>query len=170
MHLARPDIVAAFPDAPADAGFSYVVDSTKIANGTHKLGVVVTSNGGGVKLMSVTLVVDQAKDASAPQLTVDAPTAGQVVKGGITISGWAVDNVAVQGVTVAADGGPAFAAAFNVARPDIVAAFPWAPLMSGFTVSLDTRTLTNGPHTLTVTASDAAQNRQRQDVQITVAN
>lgn len=46
--ISRPDIPAVYPNASANAGFSYSLDTTRYANGPHVLNVRATDNSGNV--------------------------------------------------------------------------------------------------------------------------
>ena len=43
-HINRPDLPIAFPGAPADVGFQYMLDSTSFSNGSHDIVVKATDN------------------------------------------------------------------------------------------------------------------------------
>jgi Beta-propeller repeat/Bacterial Ig domain len=97
-----------------------------------------------------------------PSLTIDAPKAGAVVSGTITVSGWAIDNTsfigtAIQSVHVYVDGAFAGTATYGVARQDVCNVFPGRPGCPnvGFTFPLNTGTFTPGAHTIIVYASDS---------------
>jgi hypothetical protein len=56
---ARPDVASAYPHvAPPDSGWSYVLDTTKLANGAHSLTIRATDNAGNTAInapLSVTV-------------------------------------------------------------------------------------------------------------------
>jgi hypothetical protein len=103
-----------------------------------------TSSGGG-----------GGGDTTAPSVNVTAPTSGQTVNGTITVSATASDNTAVAGVQFQIDGA-------NAGSEDTSAPF---------SVSWASTGVSNGTHTVTAIARDAAGNRATSaGISITVAN
>lgn len=47
----RPDVAAAYPNAPANVGYSYSLDTTKYSNRGHVLNVRVTDGAGNVAVL-----------------------------------------------------------------------------------------------------------------------
>ena len=80
-------------------------------------------------------------DPTPPTVSITSPTQGQTVSGSITIAATASDNVGVTMVEVWIDSG--------TATPDTTSPYSW---------SLDTTKLSNGNHTATARAWDAAGN------------
>jgi hypothetical protein len=99
-------------------------------------------------------------DIFTPIGNVDAPAAGSTISGSnVQISGWAIDNVAVSTVAILIDGTLEGSVPFTIDRPDVVAAYPnLAPLLCGWTFPLDSKTLTNGIHVITVQVTDTSNN------------
>jgi Bacterial Ig domain/Right handed beta helix region len=93
-------------------------------------------------------------DTEPPTETIDHPSNGAKVSGTIKVMGAATDNVGVDTVDVAVDGG-AFAVATGTAS--------WAR-------SIDTTTLSNATHRITARATDAAGNTSSVQISIDVAN
>src|SRR5205823_1329170 len=81
-------------------------------------------------------------DTTPPSVSMTAPTAGTTVTGTITVSANASDNVGVGGVQFRRD-------AVNIGAEDLAAPF---------SVAWDTRTVSNGSHTINALARDAASN------------
>jgi Big-like domain-containing protein len=94
------------------------------------------------------------RDTKAPTVSVVAPANGATVSGTVTLSATASDNVGVAGVQFPVD---------NTALGAEDTAAPYS-------VSWDTTTATNGTHTLTARARDAAGNTTVSTVTVTVAN
>jgi hypothetical protein len=98
-------------------------------------------------------------DICAQLVSVDAPQPNATLSGSATLSGWAFDNVALSTVSVYVDRAPVGAATTGGSRPDVAAAYPHvAPPDSGWTLTLDTSKLTNGPHSIIVRATDTSNN------------
>ena len=102
--------------------------------------------------MSVTV---NNPDITAPTVSLTAPATGATVSGTVSLSATAADNVAVAGVQFLVDNTP-------LGAEDTTA--PYGP------VSWNTTTATNGTHTLTALARDAAGNTTTSTVTVTVAN
>jgi hypothetical protein len=113
---------------------------------------------------------DDGADVSAPRLAVDRPRSGTVVSGVINVTGWAYDNRGTAFVSMSINGVDFGPATLGVARPDVADVYADAPPDSGFGLALDTRRLTNGPHRLQVTATDAAGHRHDVEVEVDVMN
>jgi hypothetical protein len=53
----RPDVRDAWPGAPVNSGFAYNLDSKRLGNGTHRLGVRMADASGNVSRYSITVRV-----------------------------------------------------------------------------------------------------------------
>jgi hypothetical protein len=96
-----------------------------------------------------------AEDMTPPSVSITSPVARAKVSGTITVEANASDNVGVTGVQFTLDGA-------NLGAED-----PTAP----YTVSWNTATASNGDHTLSAVARDAANNRATAaGIAVTVSN
>jgi hypothetical protein len=98
----------------------------------YYMAVVPTGTGGGVP----------SSDTTAPTVSLTAPAAGATVSGVVAVSANAADNIAVAGVQFKLDGA-------NLGVEDTT---------SPYSLSWDSATISNGAHTLTAVARDAAGN------------
>jgi hypothetical protein len=91
---------------------------------------------------------------------VDSPAPNTIISGNnFVVAGWAFAKTAISAVDVSIDGTVKGTATLGVARPDVAAAFPQiAPADSGWNISLDTTTMTNGTHTITFHVVDSSNN------------
>jgi hypothetical protein len=111
-------------------------------------------------LVSVGLCLASALSAQ-PIGAIDEPTPGQTVSGVVRVSGFVLDFNALDRVEIFLDGGtvPVNNADINIPRPDVLLAFPnyvGSPTSQpGYLSSFYTRTLPNGPHSLTVKATSS---------------
>jgi hypothetical protein len=95
------------------------------------------------------------RDRTAPTVSLTAPSAGASVSGTVTVSATAGDNVGVTSVQFRLDGA-------NLGAADTTAPFA---------ISWNTTTASNGTHTLTARARDAAGNlRTSSSVTVSVSN
>ena len=97
-----------------------------------------------------------APDTTPPVVALTAPANGATVNGTLALMATATDNVAVTGVQFQLDGA-------NLAGTPNVAG-------STYTYSWNSKTVSNGPHTLTAIATDAAGNTASSSVSVTVNN
>ena len=124
-------------DTSAPYGSSW--DTTASANGSHTLTAVARDAAGNTTTSAaVTMTVDNSPPAAA----IASPAAGSIVAGAITVTANATDNIAVAGVQFRVDG--AALGAEDVTAP--------------FAAAWNTATASNGSHTLTAVARDAAGN------------
>jgi hypothetical protein len=94
------------------------------------------------------------RDTTPPTITIENPSASQVVQGSISVSGTASDNVGIAQVAIAFDGG-----AFSAANGD-----------ASWTDPMDTTALPDGSHSIMAKATDAAGNSTTSSVTVTVEN
>ncbi len=111
-----------------------------------------------------------ARDPLVPMMNLESPKNGATVSATVLVSGWAFDNVAAPRVEVLVDGLLVGAATYGMPRPDVDDAFHYGStsLLSGFSYSLDTRTLTPGPHQITARVIDGSQNTRIQTVTVQI--
>src|SRR5205814_788467 len=143
-----------------DTSSPYAVswDTTRTGNGSHTLSAVARDLL-GVRWTSdpVTVTVSNGPppDTTPPTVSITSPSSGSTVSGTITVTASAPDNVGVAGVEFLLDGANLGA---EVTRGPYSAAW-------------DTTTPSNGSHTLTAIARDAAGNATTSNaVTVTVAN
>ena len=119
------------------APYSMSWNTTTASNGPHSLTAVARDAAGNSTTSSaVAVTVDNAP----PAINITNPTAGAKLSGAVNVSANASDNIGVAGVQFRLDG-----VALGAEDTSAPYAVPW-----------DTRTATNGSHTLTAVARDAA--------------
>ena len=136
------------------APYSIPWDTRTSSNGTHTL-TAVARDLLGLSFTSNTVTVTVFNDTTAPAIAITSPTAGATLSGTTTINASASDNVGVAGVQFRLDG-------VNIGAEDTAAPYsiPW-----------NTATASNGAHSLTAIARDAAGNVSTSAaVAVTVAN
>lgn len=115
---------------------------------------VVVSNSAGTATSNMAMLTVTA-DTTPPTISITAPVAGATVSGTVTVSATAGDNVGVASVQFQLDG---------VNLGILKTASPYS-------ISWDTTTASNGSHTLTALAKDAAGNSATSSgVTVTVSN
>jgi hypothetical protein len=147
-------------DTTAPYGVTW--DTTGLPNGTHTLTAVARDAAGNSTTSgSISVTVNNPTppppDTTSPAVSVTAPAAGATVSGAsVAVSATASDNVGVASVQFRLDG------TTNIGAADTSA--PYA-------VTWDTRSLSNGTHTITAVARDAAGNATTSGpVSVTVNN
>lgn len=93
-------------------------------------------------------------DRTPPSIAIAAPAAGGVLKGTLSLTGSASDNVGVTRVAIAVDGGAYQAAAGS----------------TSWFATLDTATFADGLHSISARAADAAGNTATATVSVSFAN
>ncbi|MEM8962151.1 MAG: Ig-like domain-containing protein [Acidobacteriota bacterium] len=144
------------PACPA-VGIDGTFDTTGLANGAHTLRMSMTGANGLTHVFSRSFQVDNP----TPQGWVHVPAHHQTLAGSaVTVYGWALGAGGLDDRRVLVDGVPLDAVTFDLAWqgacdvnhdvPD-----PTCPLV-GWSATLDTTTLADGPHTMTLTGTDAS--------------
>ena len=134
--------------------YSIPWDSTKTSNGSHTLTAVGRSVL-GVRWTSNPVTVTVFNDTTPPTVSITAPANGATASGTTTVTASAADNVGVVGVQFRLDGA-------NLSAEDMAAPY---------SVAWNTTAASNGSHTLTAVARDAAGNTTTAAaVTVTVSN
>jgi hypothetical protein len=132
-------------------------NTTGAANGSHTIAAIARdAAGNSTRSATVTVTVNNAPpaDTTPPTVSITSPANGATVNGTVSVSANASDNVGVVGVQFQLDGA-------NLGAQDTSAPY---------SVSWNTTTASNGSHTLTATARDAAGNQTSAQVTVTVSN
>jgi hypothetical protein len=164
MGISRPDVCAAFPGRAGcpNVGYAYTLNTSTLSAGTHSITVVGVDTDPIPDSGSATV---QVQVGPSPTVMIDSPSAGSVVTGTINVSGWALDNstavgTAISSVQVSVDGVSVGNATYGNSRSDVCTVYPGRPNCPnvGYTFSLDTSTLAQGSHVITVSATDSDGN------------
>ena len=153
----RTDICALYPGGVGcpNVGWSAVIDTTQLADGTHTLDALATSRLGDHSAASASFTVANWSAADPMVMTIDRPASnGGAFTGVVGFGGWALDKSgSIAGVSMSVDGVPYGAASYGAERPDVCAFYPGVMPCPhvGWNVVLDTRLLPGGPHILAMT-------------------
>jgi hypothetical protein len=132
------------PNCP-NIGFAGMFDTTLLSDGTHTIKVVAVDSRNPYPLFTLLerrFTVDNiCDDTQAPSASIGSPTAGATVKGAVTVSANASDNVGVTKVEFFVDGA-------------LVATDATAP----YSFSWNTTSLADGNHSLQAKATDGCNN------------
>jgi uncharacterized protein (TIGR03437 family) len=165
FNLTRTDVCTALPGYPGcpNVGWNAAIDTTQLADGTHTLSVTANPNSGQSFTTSTTFSVANLGTAANPvRISIDSPANGSTVSGIAGVAGWAVsDNAAISNVQVLVDGVLKGTAVYGWSRPDVCTALgtrPGCPNV-GWGYVLNTTQLSDGTHTLAITATTASGER-----------
>jgi Bacterial Ig domain len=163
--ISRADVCVAYPGRSGcpNVGFTFSLNTSLLTPGSHTITVTATDSDGTPDSgsSSVTVTVSATPPTVPPTVYIDAPAAGSMVSGSVTVVGWAIDNnstvgTGISSVQVKVDGSVVGSATYGVSRPDVCVVYPGragCPNV-GYTFSLNTSSLSTGSHTITVTATD----------------
>ena len=128
------------------------VTDTALA-GPGLAGLARPSSYAGAVIFDDFAVTTANGDSLAPTVTIVSPAAGTTLSGTVAVQATATDNVGVVQTALEVDG--------EVRATGTIAPYQW---------NLDTTTIANGTHTITVLAYDAAGNIGAASVTVTVQN
>jgi hypothetical protein len=126
------------------APYSRTWDSLTVGNGTHSLTAVARDAAGNTRTSAAATITvnNTSADSQAPTVSLTAPASGATVSGAVTVSASASDNVGVVGVQFRLDG----------------SALGSEDLTAPYSITWTTTGSSNGTHSLTAVARDAAGN------------
>lgn len=162
MNLPRIDIEQAYPDWPgihnARPGFITGFLASRFTDGPHTVEIRAYTADGithaiGRRTININNTINQP-----PFGFVDIPDGSGVynVSGAFPVSGWAADTDGIQRIEVLIDQGIQQGAIYGDPRPDVGQTFPdfSGATFSGWVANVDSTTIQNGVHLLTVRAVD----------------
>lgn len=142
------DVYVSYPGCP-NVGWSYSLDTSSLTNGWHWLRVAVTTTDGRRTLQDQTFYTSNQFSSA---VDIDSPANGSAYSGAQIFGGWMIDNYQpVSAVKVFIDGAWIGNAGTGGYRPDACSAngggvgCPYV----GWSIYVDTTTVTNGLHALT---------------------
>jgi hypothetical protein len=128
--------------------------NTGLASGTYFYVVTAQDVAGNVSPPSIETLVVVLADTTPPTVAITSPEALATVTGSVSVAATASDDIGVAGVQFQLDGQPL--GAERTSPP--------------YSVTWNTTTTANGPHTLTAVARDAAGNQSEASVDVDVSN
>ena len=110
-------------------------------------------------LLAITLAAVASATQAAPRLQLESPMANDIDSGIVNVIGWSTDDqagVAITSVTMSIDGKAEKEIAYGADRPDVENNFPDDDdaLSSGYAHTINTKNLSNGAHSVTVTSTN----------------
>ena len=157
----RPDVCRGYPSGVGcpNVGWTFSFDTSALTNGPHILEADATSSTGEHGTVQASFIASNSYAGNPITVSIDQPASDASAYEGLAqFSGWAVDlSAAITTVSISIDGVPYSAAQYGVARADICAVYSTAPGCPnvGWSALVDTTHLTDGVHTLGVTATAA---------------
>jgi N-acetylmuramoyl-L-alanine amidase len=169
----RPDVCAVFPaalDCP-NVGWSLQLDTTQFPDGPHTLKVVGYSLSYGTGFASVPITISNFASPDPMHLVIDS--AGGALSGVANLRGWAVsDDAAIATVAVSVDGAVLGNASYGDSRNDVCEVYQnrFGCPNVGWHSPIDTTGLSNGAHTVSVTATSGFGEQSTQTATFAVKN
>jgi hypothetical protein len=159
--VSRSDVCSAFPGRAGcpNVGWAFQLDTTLIPDGAHRLAVTGKSAAGDQLTLSAPFTVANWSTGNPMRIDIDTPNSRSApFSGPVVFGGWAISEIAAIGsLNVAIDGVPVGSGNYGGVRTDVCAVFSGragCPNV-GWDIALDTTMLTNGTHTLAVTATSS---------------
>lgn len=167
IGLTRPDVNKVFPGYPegTNSGYNYALNLLDISDGAHTLLVKSVGQNGTVIQQSLKF----NKITSPSVMCIDNPSAYSFIKNGqFNVSGWSLNAYGVKNVQVYFDNVYQGDASIGISRSDVNNAFPGynGGINSGFNYNLNTASISEGVHTITVksTGNDGVTTQQNTSV------
>ncbi len=147
--LSRLDVYKVFPQYNTqNSGFEYKLDTKLLKQGSHTLGIRTTANNGVQSTSTIQISVVRQLPI---RTTIDDPSENAQISGTQKVRGWALAEDGVAKVEVLVDGTLKGAATLGLLREDVYKVYPnYNNKNSGYEYLLNTKTLTQGAHTITV--------------------
>jgi len=135
--------------------FLVSLNTGTLTNGSHTISAVAKDAAGNSAAASINVTISNSTvDNTPPVVSISSPANGSTVSGTVSITANATDNVGVANVAISIDGSQLGSTLTS----------------SPYTVSCNTSSLTNGNHTFTAVAKDAAGNSSTASETVNVSN
>ena len=173
----RTDVCAVYPNSPGcpNVGWSFSLNTTLLADGSHNLAVtVIPRSGQGFTQIIPFRVANMGLTSNPTLISIDNPNSGSgPFNGFAALNGWALNgSSAITTVKVLVDGNLQGVAVYGGGRSDVCARFgnsPGCPNV-GWNYLLNTSALANGTHSLDVTTTAANGEQATASSSFTVSN
>lgn len=171
----RSDVCQIFPSGPGcpNVGWNFLIDTTLIGDGTHTLAITAVPFGGQSYTATMPFkVANQGTSGNATHVDIDRPSASDGAFSGIaSFGGWAVNsNEPIASIQLFVDG-VAKGGTQPGSRADVCAMYPGPGCPNvGWNALIDTTSLSNGFHTLEVTATSTSGQRATASAAFSVSN
>ena len=173
----RADVCAVYTNRPGcpNVGWNYVLNTRLLTDGAHQLAITGRTADGQTSTIERAFSVSNIGGGGAStHISIGRPNSSiGALSGHTVLGGWALDdNSTIGEVDVSVDGTLLGAAQYGILRTDVCAVYAGRPGCPdvGWGYILDTTQLTDGPHTLEVTAKTAAGGATTVSTAFTVSN
>jgi hypothetical protein len=156
-----------YRSASGTTSWNFPLNTASYPDGAHTIAAQATDSRGSTAVTTETLTFSNSAappppppppppspDTTPPSVSISAPADSSTVSGIVSVTGSSSDNVGVSTVQVSVDGG----------------GYQTAQGTTNWSDSVDTTTLTNGPHTFTARATDTSGNVSTTSETVTVQN
>ena len=150
-----------------NAGYSYILDTTNLSNGTHAITVKAIGIDGTSSKIERSVEVRNIV-VSSYQGFIDTPASGATISGTTEISGWYINTLGIDKVEILVDN-VLKGIATRSSRAGFESLFPGYNVTdAGYSYALDTASLSNGIHTITVKATgiDGTSSKVERSVEV----
>lgn len=175
--ISRTDVCNGFPGVAAcpKIGWSLQVDTTRLADGVHTIGVTATATNGDFAAVAFIFSVANWSTGNPMLIAIDSPNSSiSAYFGTVDFGGWALDpNAAISSVDVFVDGFPLGSATYGGNRQDACNGYRNAPPGCpnvGWNLTVDTTQFANGAHTLAVTSTTVSGQSSTNTATFTINN
>ncbi|MDT2011816.1 N-acetylmuramoyl-L-alanine amidase [Carnobacterium divergens] len=146
--LQREDVYHAYPSLnQKNGGYEYLLDTSKLTVGDHKLEVITTTASGKISTYQISIKIPGLTNI----LTVDTLTNGTILKDNMIIKGWGLSASQVKKVEMLVDGKAIGEAQLGIERLDVEHFYPqYKNKNSGYSYQLDIGKVSEGKHVFTV--------------------
>jgi hypothetical protein len=153
----RPDACAPYVSSAncPNAGWTFDVDSTQLANGTHTVTIMITAGSDQSTLSSFFTVANWATN-NPMKISVDMPNSHSgPLSGSVGMGGWAIDQISTIGnIAITVDSVPLGNAFYGGNRSDVCRKISALSCPNvGWDFPLDTTLFADGNHTLALTGT-----------------
>ncbi len=137
-------------------GFHYTLDTKMLGDAYHTINIRVTNNLGQKNMLLNIARVFKVTNLP-PKGYLDGPQINATITGTRNVYGWYLDGAGVSKIEVLIDGVVKGQAEYGELRSDVYNAYPaYGNKYCGFRYMLDTKTLTNGYHEVSIRETNNA--------------
>lgn len=163
--IIRTDVAKAFPQYNNNnSGFEYLLDADSIGEGKHDLTIRARSSNGTYTDFNKTITVEYPMTI----IYIDSPAPNASLAGYIDIRGWAIDYFGINRAEVLVDGVKVGEASYGIVRSDVNKIFGEYrnSLNSGFEYRINTKSLSQGAHLVTIRTTNTKGRVNKQNISI----
>ena len=152
LGISRPDVASVYPQySNSNSGYTAYININAIKPGNNTVTVKQIGKDGTEDSVSTTINISK----KTPITVLDVPSSESIeTSDSIRIAGWELNESGVKQVNVYIDGLKVSSPAIDIARSDVIAAYPGYQTSNvcGFAATVDLSSLTKGQHAIVLEA------------------